>query len=115
SDDEGVPRASGDRLDAIRPGRELVGGVEIVVALVLGKVGVVAEPRVAATAMKTNVADGRGDFIGGLQRAANNWLIDAAESRLELAEDRKYFRIVPRCVTHFDSKGIIGETFQSLF
>src|SRR6266478_9570411 len=90
-DNKDVARCFGDGSDAIRPGRELFGRVKIVVALVLGNFRVVAEPSIVAAAVQADVAEGGSRFVAGLERAADDGLIDAAEGGAMLAEKGEGF------------------------
>ena len=63
-DYEGVVCVFLDFLDAPDPGSEFVGRIEIVVAFVGRKFGIVAEPGVVAAPVESDVAGGRGALRG---------------------------------------------------
>jgi len=79
---------------------------------VAGDCGVVAEPSVVAAAVETDVADGRCSEGGRLQRAADDGLIDVAESGMVFAKQFQSAVVLPRGVAKFYDKGVIGEAFE---
>src|ERR1700687_244442 len=112
-DDERVARLFRDRLDATSPGRELLCRVKVVIAFVLRKFWVVAEPGVVAAAVQADVANRRSGFFRRLKRAADHGLIDVAECRVMLTEQREEFGIVPGGVAHLYRERVIGEALQN--
>ncbi len=108
-DDVGFARAGRDFGDAVAPGSQLLRGVEVVVAFVLRKVGIVAEPSVIAAAVEANVGDRRGDERGRLERPADDRLIDVAESGVVLAEKIEEGGVAPGGVSDFDRERIVGK------
>ena len=98
-----------DFLHACGPRFEFFFGVEIVVALVGGNCGIFGEPGVIAAAMKADVADRRGDESGWFERAADDGLIDVAETDAALGEKVVEGFIVPGGVTDFNDERIVLE------
>jgi len=73
-DDESFLAVPRDVFRALRPRFEFSFRIEIVIALVAGRFGIVAEPRVVAAAVQANVADGsRGAFGGASERPITGW------------------------------------------
>ena len=110
-DDEGVASVLLDFLDARDPGVELLSRIKIVVTLVGGEFGIVAEPCIVASAVKSDVADGRGALRGWPDGIADNWLIDVAEACIVLAQEIERALCLPGRMAEFDDEGIIGEAF----
>jgi hypothetical protein len=111
-DDVGVFSLVANRADALDPGIEFIRRVKIVVAFVLGCVGIVVEPGIVAPAMKADVADGRSDLGGRLQRAADDGLVDVAKACVIIAKECVGFRDLPGSVAQFDNEGIVTETSE---
>ena len=114
-DDEDAAGAFGDALDAFGPGLQFFLGVQVVVALVLRELGVVAEPGVVAASVEANVADRGSDFGGRRKRFADDGLVDVADAGVEFAEQVENLRRVPGTVADFDDQGIVGEALQDGF
>ena len=85
-DDESVAGVLGDVADAGDPGSEFFGSIEIVVAFVGGDGGVVGEPSVVTSAVKTDVTNGRSGLGRRGKGAADDGLIDVAKAGLVVAE-----------------------------
>ena len=98
-------------LDAIDPGYELLGRIKIVVALVGGQFGIIAEPGVVAAAVEPHVANGRSALCSRLDGIADDRLIDVAETGVVLAQEIESVLRLPGSVAEFDDEGIVGETF----
>src|SRR5260370_11932820 len=112
-DNEGVARLFPDGPDAVSPGREFLGGVKIVVALMLRNFRIVGEPRIVAAAVQANVANRGSDLFRGLERAPDHRLIDVAESRVMLAQKRENVGIVPRSMAHLHRHRLIAQTLHT--
>jgi len=112
-DDEGATRVFTDGADADDPGIEFVGGIEIVIALVSGRGGVVAEPGVVATAVEADVSDGRSGFRGRNEGTADERLVDVAEAGVLLAKEFESLLGLPGGVTEFDDEGVISEALEN--
>jgi len=111
-DDEGVGRMFGDVANARDPGIELFGGIEIVVAFMGGRGGIVGEPGVVAAAVQSDVAHGRSAFRGGFQGTADDGLVDVAEGGMMLAQHRERLAGLPGSVAKLDGERVIGKTIE---
>lgn len=111
-DDEGVAGVLLDFLNARDPGVEFLSRIEIVVTLVGGKLGIIAEPGVVAAAVETHVANGRGALRGWREGIADDGLIDVAEASVVLMEKIESGVRLPGGMTEFDDKRVVGEAFE---
>src|SRR5579871_6374319 len=100
-------RAPGDLLDALDPGAQLVGGVEVVVAGVA--VGGLAEPLLVIAAVQANVADRGGGARGGLDRVVEQRLVDVDDADAALGELGQGLLAVPRGVADLQHQRQVGE------
>ena len=98
-----------DRTDAGNPGVQIVGRIEIVVTFVSRSGGIIAKPGVVATAVETDIADRGSNFCGGDEGAADERLVNVAETSLVLTEELQRLRGLPGSVAQFDHEWIIGE------
>src|SRR5258708_39548094 len=85
-----------DFADARNPGRQLLGGVKIVVPLMSGDRCTVAEPRVVAPAVQPHIPYRRGSLRGGAKRAPDDGLVDVAETYAPDAQQFQRFGRIPR-------------------
>ena len=101
-DHEGVAGVLLDLLDALDPGNEFVGRIEIVVAFVGRQFWIVAEPGVVTAAVESDVADGRGALCRWSEGIADDGLIDVAEASLVFAQKIERGLSLPGGVAEFD-------------
>src|SRR5712664_71739 len=101
-----------DFADSRNPGRQLFGGVEIVVSFMRGNPCVVTEPRVVAPPVQPHVPDGRGSLSRRRKRSPDDGLVDVAETDAASVQQFQRFGRIPRSVPNFDHQGIISEAFQ---
>jgi len=99
-------------VDAGDPRIEFFARVEVVVALVRGSCGIVAEPGVVAATMKADVSNCRGALGGRLEGMADDGLINVAETRAKLAQEGQSFIRLPGRVAQFDNQRVIGEAHK---
>ncbi len=88
-------------LDTFGPRFEFFFGIEIILAFVGRNLGIVSKPGVIAAAMEADVADSRSDAVSGLERTANNGLIDIAKADAALCEQIKKRLVVPGGMADF--------------
>lgn len=117
-DDESFTGGCGDVFDALGPGFEFGFGVEIVVAFGGWGGGIVGEPSVVATAVEADVADGRGDAFAGLDRAADDRLVDIAKADAAVVEQFVKIFSSPGGVADLDDQRVgmelIEEALQTI-
>ena len=111
-DDESFVGVFGDMFDALGPGFEFLGGIQIVVAFGGRGSGIVAEPGVVAAAMEANVADGRSDAFAGLDGAADDGLVDIAEADAAFVEEFVKLFLGPGGVADFDDERVAAELVE---
>src|ERR1700733_12118430 len=95
--------------DAIRPGRELLILIKVVVTFFGRYERIIGEPRVIAASVKADVADSRRGALSGFHRAANHRLINVAEAHAPGVKHREKFFVIPGAVPDFDHERVIAE------
>src|SRR5260370_1537923 len=109
-DHQRLPRPLPDFPDERNPGRQLFGGVEIVVALMRGNPCVVTEPRVVAPPVKPHVPDGRGSLSGRRKRSPDDGLVDVAETDAAAVQQFQRFGRIPRSVANLDHQRVVSKS-----
>ena len=100
----------GHRGDVLGPRRELVAGVEIIVARVAA--GVAGEPRLRVAPVKAIVRNRPGREAGRPDRTAGRRLVNVAEIQAGAMEELAALRRIPRGVAHLEHAGEFAERLR---
>ena len=108
-DDESGLRVFGHVFNSSSPGQKLLFGIEVVVALVAGQLGVVAEPGVLAAPVQADVAQRRSGALARFDRAADQRLVNVADSDVAFMQKRIKLGLGPGRMPHLNDKGVVVE------
>lgn len=112
-DDEGVCGGLGNVTDSDGPGIEFLDGIEIVVALGRGRLGIVGEPVIVTAAVEPDVADRGSDAVARLDRMADHGLVDIAEADAARVEKIVEALPGPGGMTDLDDQAIVFEFVEN--
>src|SRR5208282_5316441 len=66
-------------------------------------------------AVEAHVADRRSSALRGAHGAADEWLVNVAETGAAAVQEGEKLLVVPSGVAHFDHQGIIAEKLEQFF